>query len=113
MKGLWKIACLAVAAVLLLPAQAQNLGSGLRTERHEFPVTLIDSASGNAISCTMVGYLYYLGTLNNRTLQVAVHGATYDHAYWDFPSVNGENYSYARYMANRGYAVLALDQIGA
>ena len=113
MKRLWKIAWLAMAAMLLLPAHAQNLGNGLRTERHEFPVVLLDSATGNALTCTMVGYLYYLGTLDNRTLQVAVHGATYDHTYWDFPSVNGENYSYARYMANRGYAVLAIDQIGA
>jgi pimeloyl-ACP methyl ester carboxylesterase len=44
---------------------------------------------------------------------VLVHGATYNHAYWDFPTVNGESYSYARYMAAQKYAVLALDLPGA
>ena len=107
------MAWLAIAMLLLLPAHAGSLGHGLRTERHEFTVVLLDGVSGNAVNCTMVGYLYYVGTLNNRTLQVAVHGATYSHAYWDFPSVGGEDYSYARYMANRGYAVLAIDQVGA
>lgn len=107
----------ALAAVFLLAvatgATAQNLGSGLRIDKLHFNVTLQDIATGAAVPCTMVGHLYYLGTLNNRILQVAVHGATYNHRYWDFPDVNGENYSYARYMANRNYAVLAIDQVGA
>lgn len=47
-----------------------------------------------------------------RTAQVLVHGATYDRWYWD-PSYQREQYSYARFAARRGYAVLLLDRIGA
>ena len=44
-----------------------------------------------------------------------VHGATYNHTYWDFPEVNSRAYSYARYMAapERKYTVLAIDQLAA
>jgi pimeloyl-ACP methyl ester carboxylesterase len=107
MQVIMRAALAAFAFFLLLPAQAQNLGAAFRSERHEFPVVIA------GIPCNVVGYLYYLGTFRNRPLQVAVHGATYDHTYWDFPSVNGQDYSYARYMAHRGYAVLAIDQVGA
>lgn len=102
-----------IAAVLILTAIAQpsaleqNLGSSIKVERLVFPVSL---SSGPA---NVVGYLYYHGSYQERPLQVLVHGATYNHAYWDFPAVNGEGYSYARYMAARNYAVLAIDLPGA
>jgi pimeloyl-ACP methyl ester carboxylesterase len=106
---------LLVASVLLVfgarASTAQNLGEGLRTERVEFQVSVTDGAA--TYPATIVGYLYYLGTTTNKPLQVLVHGATYNHTYWDFPSFNGQDYSYARYMAHRGYAVLAIDQLGA
>lgn len=109
-------AIVAIAGLLLavtVGARAQNLGNGFRADRLEFPVMLQDTVSGQPVPCTIVGYLYYLGSYRNRTLQVAVHGATYNHNYWNFPAVNGEDYSYARYMALRSYAVLALDNVGA
>jgi pimeloyl-ACP methyl ester carboxylesterase len=102
-----------LAAALILGAiapprvSAQNLGSSIKVERLVFEVSL---SSGPA---NVVGYLYYHGSYQNRPLQVLVHGATYNHAYWDFPTVNGEEYSYARYMAEQKYAVLALDLPGA
>jgi pimeloyl-ACP methyl ester carboxylesterase len=81
----------------------------LRVDRLAFPVTLSD---GN--SYTVVGYLYHEGrSAHACTLQVVVHGATYDHQYWDMPSIGGHDYSYARYMADHGYDVLALDLPGA
>jgi pimeloyl-ACP methyl ester carboxylesterase len=46
-----------------------------------------------------------------HVLQVLVHGASYDHGYWDFPGFGGR-YSYVRYMTAAGYATLAIDQIG-
>jgi pimeloyl-ACP methyl ester carboxylesterase len=46
-----------------------------------------------------------------RVLQVLVHGASYDHTYWDFPGFDGR-YSYVQYMTAAGYATLAVDQIG-
>ena len=79
-----------------------------QVERLVFRVTLADGP------LEMVGYLYYHGSYENRPLQVLLlHGVTYNHKYWDFPSINGRDYSYARYMAVRKYAVLALDLPGA
>lgn len=46
-----------------------------------------------------------------RVLQVLVHGASYDHSYWDFPGFDGR-YSYTRHMVDAGYATLAVDQLG-
>jgi len=72
-----------------------------------FPVTLSD---GNVHH--IAGYLFYIGTPERPIIQVAVHGATHYHLYWDIPDFNGDSYSYARYMAHRGYTVLAIDQLG-
>lgn len=98
------------AAVLILTstaqpsARGQNLGDSIKVEKLEFQVSL---SSGPA---RVVGYLYYHGSYQERPLQVVVHGATYNHTYWDFPI---EGYSYARYMAAQKYNVLAIDLPGA
>lgn len=76
-------------------------------DRVDFPVTLSD---GNAYH--VAGYLYHRGSPQSRVLQVVVHGGNYDHKYWDIDDLHGRDYSYARYMTDRGYAVLAIDQIG-
>jgi pimeloyl-ACP methyl ester carboxylesterase len=83
-------------------------GSPIDVDRLTFSTILPDGSS-----CEVVGYLYSTGGLDEGPLQVAVHGATYNHTYWDFPSINGRDYSYARYMAARGHSVLAVDQVGA
>jgi pimeloyl-ACP methyl ester carboxylesterase len=101
------VAALILGAIAPRSVSAQNLGSSIKIERLVFPVSL---STGPA---NVVAYLYYHGSYENRPLQVLVHGATYNHAYWDFPAVNGEGYSYARYMAARKYAVLAVDLPGA
>lgn len=88
-------------------AAAQNLGESIKVERVSFPVTLSD---GNTY--TVVGYLYYQGSYQNRTLLLALHGGNYNHKYWDVPAINGHEYSFARYMAAQKYAVLAIDQLG-
>jgi pimeloyl-ACP methyl ester carboxylesterase len=104
------LAFVAPIALAGAPAAAQNLGNSIKVDRLEFAVTLPDGSPQ-----TIVGYLYYHGSFQGRPLQVLVHGATYNHTYWDFPEVNGEAYSYARYMAapERKYAVLAIDQLAA
>lgn len=45
------------------------------------------------------------------TVQILVHGATYNHLYWDFPGFNGK-YSYTRAANIAGYATLAIDRLG-
>src|SRR5947209_2120302 len=90
------VAALALTAVPA--ARAQNLGNSLKVQRLEFPVA-VSPGLGAPDPCTIVAYLYYHGSFRDRPLQVVVHGATYTHSYWDFPRVNGVDYSYARYMA--------------
>lgn len=60
----------------------------------------------------VVGWLCYTGSLNQYQLvQLLVHGATYDHLYWDF-TYQPENYSYVWAMASAGYATFNIDRIG-
>lgn len=104
------IALLALACILPAHvAMAQGIGNSITVEKVTFPVTV----GGQAYE--IVGYLYYEHSLDKRPLQVLVHGATYNHTYWDFPypEAGSAEYSYARYMAARGYSVLAIDQLGA
>lgn len=88
-------------------AKADAQDDSIKVERVSFPVTLSD---GNTYE--VAGYLYYKGSFHNRTLLLALHGANYNHKYWDVPEINGHEYSFARYMAERKYAVLAIDQLG-
>lgn len=88
-------------------ALACDSGRAPQSQRYEFPVTLASGAQAK-----MVGYLYYHGSYEHKPLLVAVHGATYNHQYWDGPTINGHSYSFACYMAAYSYAVLALDLIG-
>src|SRR5215207_4716409 len=88
-------------------ADAAEQGNSIKVDRVSFPVTLSD---GNTYE--VAGYLYYQGSFHNRTLLLALHGANYNHKYWDVPEINGHEYSFARYMAARKYAVLAIDQLG-
>jgi alpha-beta hydrolase superfamily lysophospholipase len=44
-------------------------------------------------------------------LQILVHGATYNHWYWDPPGQHGR-YSYVQAAASRGYPTINIDRIG-
>ncbi|TCK26298.1 alpha/beta hydrolase [Pseudonocardia endophytica] len=46
-----------------------------------------------------------------RTLQILVHGHSYNRSYWDSP-YEPERYSYVRRATEHGYATLAIDRIG-
>src|SRR5262245_46104354 len=115
MKSLLRFAALTRAfAFCAIGVRAQETNSanaqwtgGVNVTRVEFPVALSD---GNTY--TISGYFYYRGTLRNQTLQVLVHGGTYNHKYWDAPTINGHSYSYVNFMAENGYALLAIDQLG-
>jgi len=85
----------------------RDAAGDVQVEEFFFPVQLSD---GNTYQ--IAGFLYHAGPLSDAVIQVAVHGATHFHLYWDFPRIDGISYSYARYMARRGYAVLAIDQLG-
>ena len=69
-----------VATLALLGSARADDDSDLRVDRLTFSITLSD---GNAYS--VVGYLYrHTGHINHgHVLQVALHGASYNHRYWD------------------------------
>jgi pimeloyl-ACP methyl ester carboxylesterase len=47
-----------------------------------------------------------------KTVQVLIHGASYNYEYWDFGRIDGVDYSYARQVAARGIPTFAFDQLG-
>ncbi|KAG7129015.1 hypothetical protein HYQ46_010183 [Verticillium longisporum] len=51
------------------------------------------------------------GVERKDTLQLLMHGATFNKHMWDFP-YKPETHSWVRYMANSGYTTLAIDYIG-
>lgn len=91
----------------LLTAGAASAHPPVTREQISFPVTLSDGST-----YSLAGHLYKRQGSHKRTIQVLVHGATYDHRYWDADECDGQSYSYARHMARQGYTVLALDQLG-
>jgi pimeloyl-ACP methyl ester carboxylesterase len=52
-------------------------------------------------------------TRTGTAVQLLIHGAFYNHSYWDFATVNGIAYSYARDVAARGIPTFAIDELGA
>ncbi|KAL2869044.1 alpha/beta hydrolase [Aspergillus lucknowensis] len=52
------------------------------------------------------------GIASKDTLQVLLHGATFNKVMWDFP-YKPEEYSWVLYMTNAGYSTLAIDFVGA
>jgi pimeloyl-ACP methyl ester carboxylesterase len=46
-----------------------------------------------------------------QTLQILIHGASYNRHYWDFP-YRPRRYSYVRHANDSGYATLAIDRLG-
>lgn len=81
---------------------------GVTVESIRFRVTLSD-----AHTYRIAGYVYAPRHPRHRTVQLLVHGATYNHLYWDAADIRHKRYSYAREMARRGYVVVAIDQLGA
>src|SRR6185369_11332382 len=98
----------AMLCVLFLPSGAQAAAGGLRCQEVTFAVNLSPS---DATVYNVFGELCSRGSIHHKTIQVALHGATYSHLYWDFP-FQPETYSYVRRATAAGYAVLDIDRIG-
>ncbi|MCA1223169.1 alpha/beta hydrolase [Streptomyces sp. 8L] len=110
-----RLACLfsaAIAAVAsaVVPASAEPgplpPGAGAVCRDVTFPVELTDG-SAQKIS----GQYCAPRSRAVDTVQVLVHGATYNHTYWDFP-YEGSTYSYVDRANRLGYATLAIDELG-
>ena len=104
------LAVLVGASAFLVPALAfaDQDDAGVRCEQVTFPVSLAD---GQPADNTVVGWLCARGAIKGRTIQVLLHGGTYDHNYWDFPLMPRQ-YSYVRALTDAGYVTLNLDRLG-
>jgi pimeloyl-ACP methyl ester carboxylesterase len=85
----------------------------------------VPQAAASAVSCsetdlpvsaatpreTVHGQLCIPAGRPPTTVQLLIHGATYNRLYWDFP-YQPERYSYQRDMASHGYATFAIDRLG-
>jgi pimeloyl-ACP methyl ester carboxylesterase len=96
------------AFTLFVPSGARAEEGGLRCEELSFDVNLSPS---DPTVYSVFGVLCSRGSLHDKTIQIALHGATYSHLYWDWP-YQPETYSYMRRATAAGYAVLNLDRIG-
>jgi pimeloyl-ACP methyl ester carboxylesterase len=59
----------------------------------------------------LTGTLCQPGLIQPTTVQLLVHGATYNQAVWDWPH-EPDTYSYVRDAVTSGYATFAVDRIG-
>jgi pimeloyl-ACP methyl ester carboxylesterase len=98
----------ALTVAALVPSSAWAVEGGLRCEELTFPVTL---SASDATVYNVFGVLCSQGDLEHKTVQIALHGITYSHLYWDWP-FRPEKYSYLRRATAAGYGVLSLDRIG-
>ncbi len=125
MLGLWlTTSMLPQKTISLLPQTFAHTKSAIHVQDIKFPVTVLGKEH------TIAGVLYVNPSqhkicshkatprkvekcfLKLSTLQVLVHGWTYNHTYWDPYGAAKPGRSYARFMAKKGYVVLALDLLG-
>ncbi len=82
--------------------------SALNCSDHTLAVAITDLGPADQ---TMWGQLCYRGSQEPATVQLLVHGASYNHLYWNFPYGNGY-YSYVDAATAAGYATFDIDRIG-
>ena len=73
-----------------------------------FPVTALPAGR---TTYRVFGRLCTKTPLPGRTVQVLLHGGSYNHTYWDWP-YRPETYSYVGAATSAGYATLDLDRLG-
>lgn len=104
------IATAALAAVAASPAAVAHAGGlpALSCAAYTLPVRIADPGPADQ---SMWGQLCYRGSQKPAAVQLLVHGATYNHLYWDFPYGDGY-YSYVGAATAAGYATFNIDRIG-
>jgi hypothetical protein len=99
-----------LAAVAVLPTASAH-ADGLpepTCAAYTMPVAITDPGPADQ---TVWGQLCYRGSREPATIQLLVHGASYNHLYWDFPYGDGY-YSYVDAATAAGYATFDVDRIG-
>jgi len=98
------------AAFAVSPAAAARADglAAMTCSDHTMAVRIADPGPADQ---TMWGQLCYRGSREPATVQLLVHGASYNHLYWNFPYGNGY-YSYVDAATAAGYATFDIDRIG-
>jgi len=99
--------CAMAVCALLPPTAGADLGAP-KCDELSFSVSL---SPGDAQLHHVFGLLCSQGGIRHKTVQIALHGSTYSHLYWDWP-FEPQLYSYVRWATAAGYAVLNVDRIG-
>lgn len=89
------------------PAQATTRPT--RCLSYQLPVAL---ASGLPLQYSIYGELCNPSSGPSHTVQLLLPGSTYNHTYWDFPTIDGVSYSYVQAANAAGYSTLNIDRIG-
>lgn len=105
-----KLSVFSVTIAALLATGAAEAKSPVECSAHRIPVS-IPSSDARAEAHEMAATLCTRSPRAARTIQVLVHGGTYDGRYWDF-GFEPETYSYVRRANEAGYATLAIDRLG-
>lgn len=98
----------ATAATTAAATVASRAEARLRCAQVSFDVALTDGAPAEL---QLAGELCTQGELRHKTLQILLHGGTYDRNYWDFP-LQPARYSYVRWATGAGFATLNVDRLG-
>lgn len=77
-------------------------------QSYDLPVAL---AAGLPRRYTIYGELCTPSTGPSSTVQLLVPGGTYNHIYWDFPTIDDVSYSYVQAANASGYSTFNIDQI--
>jgi alpha-beta hydrolase superfamily lysophospholipase len=88
----WAVSTALLAAAAVAPAAGASTGGPLTLtcSAYTLPVAITDPGPADQ---AMWGQLCYRGSRAPATVQLLVHGVTYNHLYWDFPYGDGY-YSY-------------------
>jgi hypothetical protein len=101
-----------IALIAVNPAHAQTRGGdrdtddGVTCNHYTVPVELASGLTPLKIEGELCST--NMERRSGKTVQLVIHGAATNHAYWDFGTVDGVRYSYARDVAERGIATFAM-----
>jgi pimeloyl-ACP methyl ester carboxylesterase len=96
--------CAVLAGLLVIPTSATAAAPKCSVVKLPVTVTLL-------LPMEVQGQLCLPSSGTPKTVQLLLHGATYNRIYWDLP-YRPDNYSYQRDMAAQGMATLAVDELG-
>ncbi|MEO6090925.1 MAG: alpha/beta hydrolase [Umezawaea sp.] len=98
------------AVVTLVAAGIGVGGSAAATGSPVCQTTTVDVPLGTG-TAKMWGKLCRPAGATPSTVVTMVHGATYNHNYWDFP-YQPDKYSFSRMLNRAGYATFVVDRLG-